>query len=699
MTSDQSIQVRYAGKALASEQECFWKVRVWDEQGKPSAWSQPARWTMGLLKPSDWHGKWIGLDEPARSQAGEEGAGRRAVDLVPGGPAGKGRAGRHALFPAGDHLPADRAVKRATLFFTADNSGEFFINGQKAGGASDFHAAARFDVTGLLQRGKNLLAASVHNDGSEPNPAGLIGLLRIEFAEGEPLVVVTDSSWKSASKEAAGWKDAGFDDAGWVAAQKLGPAGMAPWGEISGPEDRRLPARMLRREFAVEKKVRRATAYVCGLGLSEFYLNGKKVGDQVLSPALTDYTKRAFYVTFDVTKQLKQGANAVGVMLGNGRFYAPRSTVPTGTTSYGFPKLLFQMRIEYEDGTSAEVVSDETWKLTTDGPIRANNEYDGEEYDARMEMPGWSAPGFDDCAMAGGARRSRRPGGVLAAQMIEPIRVTETLKPIALTAAAAGRVHLRPGPEHGRLVPAEGVRPARARRSRCATPRRSSPTARSISTTSASAKVTDTYTLKGRGTEVYEPRFTYHGFRYVEVTGFPGQAGACRRSKAGWCTTTWRPPASSPAPIRCSTASTRTSSGACAAITGASRPIARSATSARAGWATAPRNRKGETYLFDTAALYAKWLQDMADAQKDNGSVPDVCPAYWPIYSDNVTWPSSTVIIPGALREQFADAGIIAQPLRQREEVDGLHERLRHQRHHRAATPTATGACRRKTRS
>ena len=113
---------------------------------------------------------------------------------------------------------------------------------------------------------------------------------------------------------------------------------------------------MLRREFAVEKKVRRATAYVCGLGLSEFYLNGRKVGDRVLSPALSDYTKRAFYVTYDVTKRVKKGRNAVGVMLGNGRFYAPRSTVPTGTVSYGFPKLLFQLRLEYADGTSAKIL-------------------------------------------------------------------------------------------------------------------------------------------------------------------------------------------------------------------------------------------------------------------------------------------------------------------------------------------------------
>ena len=265
------------------------------------------------------------MDEPVASKAATKVLGEAQWVWFPEGEPEKAAPIGTRYFRRTVTIPADRTVKRASLFFTADNSGAFYINGQKVGTASDFHAASEFEVTTNLRAGENQLAVSVHNDGSASNPAGLVALLRVEFAQGEPLLVVTDSSWKSGSKETAGWLDKGFDEAGWVAVMKLGPAGMAPWGEISGPEDRRLAARMLRREFVVEKKVRRATAYVCGLGLSEFYLNGKKVGDHVLSPALTDYTKRACYVTYDVTKQLKTGANAVGVMLGNGRFYAPRS--------------------------------------------------------------------------------------------------------------------------------------------------------------------------------------------------------------------------------------------------------------------------------------------------------------------------------------------------------------------------------------
>ncbi len=656
--SDQSIQVRYAGRPLASEQECFWKVRVWDERGQASAWSKPARWTMGLLKPSDWHAKWIGLDEPAAGKAAKKVLGDAQWIWFPESQPQKTAPGATRCFRRAITIPANAAVKRATVFFTADDSGEFFVNGQKAESAANFHSATEADVTRLLRAGTNVLAASVKNGGTDPNPAGFIALLRVEFAQGAPLVVVTDSSWSAAKEPKTGWRDARFEDSGWLAAQPLGPAGMAPWGEIAGPEDRRLPARMLRRQFEVEKKVQRATAYVCGLGLCEFYLNGQKVGDHVLSPGLTDYSKRALYVTFDVTKELKKGANVAGIILGNGRFYAPRSNVPTGTTSYGYPKLLFQMQIEYEGGTSAEVVSDESWRLTAAGPIRANNEYDGEDYDARMEMPGWSAAGFDDATWQP-AQGVTAPGGKLAAQMIEPIRVTETLKPMALTQ-----------PKPGMWVFDLGQNMVGWCRLKVSGPRGTEVSLRHAETLKPDgtlymdnirgAKVTDTYTLKGRGTEVYEPRFTYHGFRFVEVTGYPGKPGLA--AIEGQVVNDDLPAAGQ---FVCSNPLlNRIHANIAWGVRGNYRSIPTDCPQRdeRQGWlGDRCAESRGEMYMFDTAALHAKWLQDMADAQKDSGSVSDVCPAYWPIYSDNVTWPSSTVVIPATLREHFADVGVIAR--------------------------------------
>ena len=190
----------------------------------------------------------------------------------------------------------------------------------------------------------------------------------------------------------------------------LAPVGGGPWGEVTvADENRRLAARMLRKEFTVAKPVARAMVYFSGLGLSELYLNGDKVGDHVLSPALTDYSKRVHYVTFDVTPQIRQGDNTLGVWLGNGRFYAPRGTTPANMVSYGYPKLLLQLVVDYADGQRDTIVSDGSWKLTTDGPIVANNEFDGEEYDARRELPGWTLAEFDDQAWPA-CPSGRRPG-------------------------------------------------------------------------------------------------------------------------------------------------------------------------------------------------------------------------------------------------------------------------------------------------
>ncbi len=656
VTSGQSIQLRYRGKALGSGQPAFWKVRVWDTRGKKLGWSEPAHWTMGLLQASDWHAKWVGLDEPEGNRATNVLGNAQWIAYPEGQPEKAAPVGTR-YFRRTLELPAQQTLKRATLYMTADDSGELYINGQRAAGAGNFHAAEEVDVTGLLRPGRNMLAASVSNGGADPNPSGLIALLRVEFSQGETLLATTDQNWKSSRLAKEGWQGLSYEeDNGWVGARELGPVGMAPWGQVSGPESRRLPARMLRHEFAVTKKLQRATACVCGLGLSEFYLNGNKVGNDVLSPGLTDYTKRAFYVTYDVTKQLKHGLNAAGILLGNGRFYAPRSTIPTGTTSYGFPKLLFQMRLEYADGTSTEVVSDESWRLTTEGPIRANNEYDGEEYDARLEMSGWSKIGFDDhrwpCAQVVSA-----PGGVLSAQMIAPIRIVQTLAPISLAQ-----------PQPGVYILDLGQNMVGWCRLRVSGPRGTEVTLRHAETLKPdgmlyldnirSAKVKDVYTLKGQGREVYEPRFTYHGFRYVEVRGYPGVLPA--NALEGCVVNDDLEIAGG---FACSNPLlNRIYTNIVWGVQGNYRSLPTDCPQRdeRQGWlGDRSAESKGETYLFNTAALYAKWLQDMADAQKTNGSVSDVCPAYWPLYSDNVTWPSSTVIIPGTLWSQFGDTAVV----------------------------------------
>ena len=492
IATDESAHVIYAGQPLAARQRVFWRVRVWDKDNLPSAWSAPAEFSLGLLAPTDWQAKWIGHDETS----------------------------------------------------------------------------------------------------------------------------------------------------------------------VSTNEARRLPARMLRKEFTLTKPVASATVYFSGLGLSELYLNGAKIGDHVLSPGLTDYTKRVHYLTFDVTEQLRRGGNALGVWLGNGRFYAPRLKDPAEMISYGSPKLRLQLEVSYTDGSREIISSDESWRLTTNGPIQANNEFDGEEYDARREMPGWNRAGFGHARWQP-VQLVAAPAGKMVAPMINPIRVTQTLPPVKMTepksgvfifdlgqnmvgwcrlkvrGAAGDTVQLR----HAEILKADGTLYLDNLRG---------------------ARVTDTYTLKGSGTEIYEPRFTYHGFRFVEVTGFPGRPSleaieGCVvhddiASAGDW--------ASSNELLN------RILSNVRWGVRGNYRSITTDCPQRdeRQGWlGDRSAECRGESYLFDIEALYGKWVQDMADAQKPSGSVSDVCPAYWPTYSDNVTWPSCTVLVPGMLWDQYGDTQTVTR--------------------------------------
>ncbi len=265
-------------------------------------------------------------------------------------------------------------------------------------------------------------------------------------------------------------------------------------------------ANQLRKEFNLPARPVRARAFVSGLGYYELRINGRKVGDHVLDPGWTTYEKRVLYTAYDVTNLLQQGANAVGLILGQGW--------------YGSRAALLQLNIEMEGGQRAEVVTDASWKVRQ-GPILADSIYDGETYDARQETPGWDRPGFADVGWQA-ATLVDPPKGVLSAQMMPPIRVTDTIIPLKMTNPRpgvyvfdmgqnfAGWCQLRVrGPRgttvrlrHAELIYDDGMLNVENLRR---------------------ARATDVYILRGDGEEeVWEPRFTYHGFRYVEVTGYPG---------------------------------------------------------------------------------------------------------------------------------------------------------------------------------
>lgn len=282
---------------------------------------------------------------------------------------------------------------------------------------------------------------------------------------------------------------------------------------------RTFPSPLLRKAFAVDSPVERATVQVCGLGLYELYLNGKKIGDRVLDPAQTTYDKRAFYIVHDVTAQLRPGANAIGLMLGNG-FYGQNFAFGGGL-SYGAPRAKLVLYIEYKDGSHCSVVSGIDW-LATQGPVLFDNMYAGETYDARNEIPDWSSAGFDDSAWEP-ARRMDAPAGKLLPQEMPPIRKIRSVKPVAVLPSKGGGWILDLGQNLGGWLQIR-VNEPRGTLINMRFAELLMPDGDEIDTGSTGGHVTsadqmDIYICKGGGVEEWEPRFSYHGFRYVQIDG------------------------------------------------------------------------------------------------------------------------------------------------------------------------------------
>ena len=400
----------------------------------------------------------------------------------------------------------------------------------------------------------------------------------------------------------------------------------------------RLAARYLRKEFAVKKSVKRATVHIAGMGLYELFINGQRIGNQVLAPAPTDYRKTILYNTYDVTSLL-QTENAIGVTLGNGRFYTMRQNYkPYKIPTFGYPKLRLNLIVEYADGSKETIATNTSWKLTTEGPIRSNNEYDGEEYDARKELGAWTQTGYDDKNWMP-AQRVSIPSGTLRAQMMPGMKVTETLKPVSIKKLGnkyildigqnmAGWVRFRIKGQAGdsiRLRFAESLQDNGELYTR----------------NFRDARSTDVYVVSGRETKdaTWAPRFIYHGFRYVEVSGYPNAKAE------DFVAEVVEDEMEHIGTFNCSDETLN-------------KIIRNAFWGIRSNYKGMPvdcpqRNERqpwlgdrtmgcwGESMLFDNYAMYTKWTRDIREAQREDGCIPDVAPAYWNYYSDNVTWPAA----------------------------------------------------------
>lgn len=646
--SDKTAHIKYEGREIKSTEQVFWKVRVWDQNDKISDWSETATWSMGLLNDEEWGGKWIGLEGELKTKY------LRNTNWIvfPEDVTIPPTKTTERYYRRVVNIPANKEIKHASLLYTGDASCAGGINGRRFGTRNNPNRIKNPSIAFRLTEGENVITLIGTTPGSKVNSGAVTAAIEITFMDGEQIRIPTNEYWKVTDVPEEGWELPGFDDSNWKAARVLSAVGSLPIGEVATEQNRRLPARYLRKEFETKRNIKRATVFYSGLGWSELYINGEKVGDEVLSPALSEYPKRIFYVTKDVTKNIIEGRNAMGVILGNGRFYAPRDNTYASMPTLGFPKLRLHLRIEYNDNTIDEIVSDQTWKLSDNGPIVANNDYDGEEYDARKELGKWTESGYDDSNWQQ-AKPAIVPEGKLQAQMIDPIRVTERLKPIAITEPQPGRYIFDLGQNIVGWCQLKVKGPAGTK----VTLRHAEtllPNGNISLANMRAALVTDVYTLKGKGTEIWQPRFTTHGFRYVEVMGYPGkpELDAIEGIVVNDDMRLTGKFTSSNNLIN------QIYENAVWGIQGnyKSIPMDCPQRDERQGWlGDRIEVMRGESYIFDNVAFYTKWLQDIRDVQSDNGNIPHLAPNYWSSSDPNVIWPSASVVIPNTLLLQYAD--------------------------------------------
>ena len=508
--SDNAINVEYAGKPLASGEKCYWKVRVWDKQGRPSTWSQPAGFEMGLLKQSDWKGQWIGVKPPSppAELLDDEKPNRVNLALV-AKPTTSFVSGHETLDAVNDGFkPANSGDRRYGAYGNWAHRGVHWVQYKWPKPVN----VDAIDVYWFNDKGGVLLPKAsrlLYWDGKAfvpvKNPVGL-------GVEGDKYNTttfddVTTSKLKlefdSSEKGSTGILEFKVYDAG--NSPKFPPANKVNrfFAMAEAADD---PAPLLRKEFILNKGVREARVRFSGLGWSELYVNGKKVSDDVLSPNLTDYDQEVFYRTYDVTKYLKPGENAIGLMLGNGWYCASRILPWEKGGPWGhWPRALLQMTVTHDDGARMQLLTDETWK-TAGGAIGANQLVGGEAYDARLEKPNWNKAGYDDSQWDKVAILPA-PEGVLRSQMVPAMKVQNTLRPIKVTQhESSGWLF-----EFDRFFSGWALLNTKGK-------------AGDQVTIHYELGEKDTYTLKGDPDgETYEARFTLHPVRYVRVEGLEGK--------------------------------------------------------------------------------------------------------------------------------------------------------------------------------
>jgi alpha-L-rhamnosidase len=526
--SRETRDIPYAGPELQPSKRYFWRVLAWDADKKQYPASDATWWETGLLHQSAWRSKWIGYEEPELRSVRESGAqwitNPEVADYNPT------TAPRHDF-----RLRVDLAkpIRRATLYATGQDTASAWVNGKKVLEAQPlppwkqmpWKTYASHDVTADLRNGENFIAIEVvHYLNERRGPATNLSttpmnaLLYIESNDGAVQVIKSgEQNWKSTLDANGEWQQADFDDSTWKPPVPYAPPPSAfETGNLGHPWPTG-PVKSLRRTFDVQKPLASARIYATALGAYKLSLNGRQVGDQILSPGWTDYRERVIYQTYDVTPDLKSGKNAIGALLAPGWYSTPLQWFRQGY-NYGDtpPALRAQLRLEYKDGSVDWIATDESWKAAI-SPILTAEIYDGETYDARKAQSGWNTASFPGANWkAVDIVQPHEPEIVW--QYFQPIRAEKSLQAKAITSPSAG-IYIFDFGQNLSGVPRIRVQGAAGTDVKLRFAEVLNPDGTLYTENLRTAKATDHFILAGKGVEEYEPAFTFHGFRYMEISG------------------------------------------------------------------------------------------------------------------------------------------------------------------------------------
>jgi len=658
VAGEDSTAVVYGGRPLRVHESCYWMVRVFDALGNASGWSVPGRWSLGPRRAGEWAGaQWIGLDSarqvsnPVADLAGAKWI-WHAADKGPNKPK------CHRLFVASFTPPGDSKIDKAELVIAADDffrctiNGILVASGQPGGGGWEQAVLAPVTVQ-VIPGVANNVRVEVEN--ASESPAGLIARLRVVSDDGRETILVTDGSWKSVNEPGRNWHNRPLNTTQWPNVSVVGEYGVAPWGRLRLASLKLPPPVQLRTLFRLDKPVKRGILYSTALGVHDVYINGRRVHNDYFNPGWTDYTKRVYYRAYDVAPLLRQGDNALGAILADG-WYSGYVGFGKRRDHYGKkPRVRMLLHVEYTDGSAADIVSGPDWKGARGGTLEADFLM-GEKYDARIAsghaMSRWAEPDYGDAAW------SRVDTGAELNPQVEhspapAVCVIDKVKPRSVKSPKpgvyvfdmgrnfAGVVELRVRAEKGQVITLRYAE-------------RLNPDGTIYTANLRDARATDVYIASGEGEESWSPRFTYHGFQYVEVTGLKQQSGLDVVTG-----------------LVLSSDTPRVGSFACSDLM-LNQLVQNIYTTQRSNFIDIPtdcpqRDERlgwtGDAQVYiasaalncDVQAFFTKWLRDLADGQRADGQFPMVAPVKVAGDDGGPAWADAGVICPWTIYQFYGD--------------------------------------------